>query len=130
MRAIALSLGQESSATAEKGSEQQEKEKREEDEERKRKEAEEKERERLRLRELLKPIDSATLDDFSNELLPRCVELASSVAESVYRTCDLISALAKRNGKEWTKQALLRVKTSVRWLVRECVVSLSRLLLV
>ncbi len=105
LRAIALSLGQE-----EVGKEQEEAKRLEVLQEKARKAAEEKEREH---REMV-PLHKVVLDDFSSKLLPGCLELASSIAESVYRVCDLVSALAKRNGEAWRSEALSTVYDKVR----------------
>lgn len=88
-------------------------EKEEEEEERERQQREEEEK-RRREEELLRPLDKAVLDEFSDQLLFRSMELVSSVAESVYRICSLIAALTKRNGTEWRARTLDTVKTQVR----------------
>ena len=102
MRAIALSLGEEMPS---KSKEKEEEAKKKEEEEKAMKLAEEKERERKEM----EPLKKDVLDDFSSKLLPGCLELASSISESVYRVCDLVSALAKRNGEQWRNQALTTV---------------------
>ncbi len=107
MRAIAMSLGQDANAEQER-----EKERQREEEERERKRQEEEEK-RKKEEKLLRPLDKAVLDEFSEELLMGCMELVSSVAESVYRICDLVSALAKRNGPEWRNRTLGTIKLQV-----------------
>ena len=107
LQAIALSLSQDKDSEDEK--KKAEEKKRKEEEDKKRKEEEEE----RRRREELKPLDKSLLDDFSNNLLSGCIELASSVAESVYRICDIVVSLAKRNGPEWRNMALDRVKAQV-----------------
>lgn len=94
MRAIALSLGNNM--------------KKEEEEEEKKEEPKKEEE-----KDQLSPVNKLHLDEFSDTLLPGCIELASSVSDSVYRVCDLLSALAKRNGKEWRSRALERVRNKV-----------------
>ena len=93
MRAIALSLGN----TVKKEEEGEKKEEPKKEEE----------------KDDLSPVNKALLDEFSDTLLPGCIELASSVSDSVYRVCDLLSALAKRNGREWRSRALERVRNKV-----------------
>ena len=61
----------------------------------------------------LKPLDRTLLDDFSNALLPGSVTLVSYVAGAVYRVCDLVASLAKRNGPEWRDMAVKRIKDQV-----------------
>lgn len=112
LRAIALSLGQD--VAAEDTKEQEEAKKKEEEEEKARKEEEEKEK----VKRSMEPLDKVLLDDFSDLLLPGCLSLASSVSGSVYRVCDLISALAKRNGEKWRGKALGDVRHAVSWCVK------------
>ena len=97
MRAIALSLGQDVK--------KEEEEKKEETKKEEEKEA----------KDDLSPVNKELLYEFSDVLLPGCIELASSVSDSVYRVCDLLSALAKRNGGEWRSRALERVRNQVSW---------------
>ena len=105
MRAIALSLGEDITAQAK----EKEEARRKEEEEKSRKLAEERERER----QLMEPLDKAVLDDFSSKLLPGCLDLTSSIAQSVYRVCDLIAALTKRNGETWRNKALVTIHDKV-----------------
>ncbi len=106
MKAIALSLGQDSLTKAK----EEEYAKKKEEEEKARKLQEEKERERREM----EPLDKSLLDEFSDSLLPGCLELASSISESVYRVCDLISALAKRNGEAWRKKSMILIHDKVQ----------------
>lgn len=105
MRAIALSLGEDITAKAK----EKEEERKKEEEEKAKKLAEEKEREQKEM----EPLHKAVLDEFSSKLLPGCLELAASISESVYRVCDLVSALAKRNGEMWRNEALTTVHDKV-----------------
>lgn len=105
MRAISLSLGQD--VEAQDSKEQEVAKKKEVDDKTK------KEEEKERKRKSMEPLDKALLDDFSDLLLPGCLTLASSVSESVYRVCDLISALTKRNGEKWRAKALGEVRHAV-----------------
>lgn len=104
-RAIALSLGQDVDTEAK----EKEEAKKKEEEAKIQKQLEEKERER----KAMEPLDKALLDKFSDMLLPGCLDLAASISESVYRVCDLISALAKRNGESWKNNALNTVHDGV-----------------
>ena len=106
MRAIALSLGQDISSQAKEQEETRVKE----EEEKARKQVEERERQQREL----EPLQKAVLDEFSSKLLPGCLELASTISECVYRVCDLISSLAKRNGEVWRNLALCTVHDKVR----------------
>ena len=110
LRAIALSLGQDGSSgsSSSKTEEQKEKEKEpsassSKDEEKKKSDEDED----------LNPLAKEVLDGFSDALLSGCIELVSRVPECVYRVCDLLAALAKRNGQEWRNRALVTVKDKV-----------------
>ena len=105
MRAIALSLGQDIDPKLK----EKEEAKKKEEEDKVQKLTEEKEREQREM----KPLDKSLLDDFSNKLLPGCLKLASSISESVYRVCDMIVALSKRNGESWRNRSLATVHDGV-----------------
>ena len=107
MKAISLSLGQD----PQKEKEKEEAKKKKMEEERAKKEALENEE----MKRNMEPLDKTLLDDFSDHLLPGCLSLASSVSESVYRVCDLISALAKRSGEKWRTKALGDIRHAVSW---------------
>jgi len=116
MRAIALSLGQDIGGAKPPSGDEKEKEaakKREEEQEEKEEKARKEEDEKERVRRSMEPLDKALLDQFSDLLLPGCIKLASTVSECVYRVCDLISALAKRNGGNWRTKALENVCEAV-----------------
>ncbi|XP_044741696.1 E3 ubiquitin-protein ligase HUWE1 isoform X4 [Chrysoperla carnea] len=44
------------------------------------------------------PLDSELIDNFANNVLPVCLDLLDQLPDSVYSVCELIFALAKRNG--------------------------------
>ena len=50
----------------------------------------------------------------THSLLPSCLMIASTVPGSVYRVCDLFSALMRRNGAEWRAMAIAKVRHQVR----------------
>ncbi len=111
MQAIALSLGQDiDSQPASDTKEQDAAKKKEEAEEKARKQQQE---EKEKVKSSMEPIDKVLLNEFSDLLLPGCIKLASVVSESVYRVCDLVSALARRNGDDWRNWALQEVCTAV-----------------
>ena len=103
MQAIALSLGQNTSAE----------DKAKEEEEKKKKEKEEKDRLRKIEREIMAPVSKEELDEFSNVLLSGCLELSTSVNDTVAPIVDLISAVGLRNEDEWKEKALIRIKEKV-----------------
>ena len=104
MQAIALSLGQDVSAE----------DKAKEEEEKKKKEKEEKDRQRQIEREIMTPVSKEELEEFSNVLLSGCLELSTTVNDTVAPIVDLISAVGMRNKDEWREKALVRIKEKVQ----------------
>ena len=47
-------------------------------------------------------------------LLPTCLVVISNTPSSVYRVCDLFTALMRRNGAEWRTMAIAKVRHQVR----------------
>ncbi len=108
-RAIALSLVNEETEEQKAEREREEVRKKAEEEAKAEQEAKEKEKEY----DALRAMDKSILEDFSNVLLPSSVELGSVVPECVSRAVDLIVSMAKRNGDEWWRQGLERVRNTV-----------------
>lgn len=103
MRAIALSLGQElpppQTGARSKDAAMEEEVKKKED-----KGAE----------DVLTPLDTTILDRLGDSLLEGTLGLVSNVRGTVHRACGLICALVKRNGADWKRTVLTRVKDEVR----------------
>lgn len=52
-------------------------------------------------------ISKEQLDNFTGDVLHGCLMLLDLSADSVYRICDVIVTVARRNGIEWQKQTLI-----------------------
>ena len=62
---------------------------------------------------VLSPIRREELTDFAEELLNSLLTVIPHVADTVYRSRDLLVALIKRNGAEWRDKAIHAVKEKV-----------------
>ena len=47
------------------------------------------------------PLSKEQMDEFTKDILPGCLRLLDTIPETVYRACDLLNAVATRNGEEW-----------------------------
>ena len=61
----------------------------------------------------LQPLSRILLDQFSDELLDGTLNVVSHIRDTVYRACDLITGLSKRNGSQWREMAIAKVKIKV-----------------
>lgn len=52
------------------------------------------------------PMSKQMMDDFTKDILPGCLRLLDTLPETVYRVCDLLIAVAQRNGDDWMKRIL------------------------
>ncbi len=89
MRAIAMSLG-ENVMVSTSGSGNGAK-----------KSAEAEDEDKVNFDEDFQPLDSATIDTFTDNALDGCLNLLDTLPDSVYRVCDLMLAIFKRNGKAY-----------------------------
>lgn len=51
-------------------------------------------------------IEKSVLDDFTDQLLVGCLQLLDHVPKAVHGVCDLITITTKRSGNEWKKRVL------------------------
>lgn len=52
------------------------------------------------------PLPKKHFDDFSNEALKTCLSLLDELPDAVYRVCDLLVMISKRNGDTWRDDML------------------------
>lgn len=69
----------------------------------------------------LVPLDSSLLDSFSDQLLDITLHTICQVEDTVYRSCDLITALCRRNGAAWRDVAITKIKNKVFYFDYYCV---------
>ena len=65
------------------------------------------------LEDPLVPISEEALTDFSEDLLDCLLRVVPLVRDTVYRSCDLLVSLIKRNGPTWRDRAIAAVKEKV-----------------
>ncbi len=61
----------------------------------------------------LVPIPEEVLTEFSEDLLEFLLSVVPYVRDTVYRSCDLLVALIKRNGELWKDRAISAVTEKV-----------------
>nr|XP_042906094.1 E3 ubiquitin-protein ligase HUWE1 [Parasteatoda tepidariorum] len=53
------------------------------------------------------PLSSQVIDTFAEKVVEGCLKLADALPETVYRCCDLLIAVAQRNGEAWRNRVLI-----------------------
>lgn len=56
-----------------------------------------------------------SIDDFTDSALSQCLNLLDLMPDTVYRVCDLLVTITKRNGDEWRDNMLLQLMKEVRF---------------
>ncbi|GBM42389.1 E3 ubiquitin-protein ligase HUWE1 [Araneus ventricosus] len=54
------------------------------------------------------PLSSQVIDKFTEKVVDGCLKLADALPETVYRCCDLLIAVAARNGENWRNRSLIQ----------------------
>lgn len=67
------------------------------------------------------PLSKEQMDEFTKDILPGCLRLLDTIPETVYRVCDLLNAVAARNGEEW-------ICHMFRQLIEEIYLNINKLL--
>ncbi|KAK7483667.1 hypothetical protein BaRGS_00025100, partial [Batillaria attramentaria] len=57
--------------------------------------------------------DQSVLDDFTDAMLPGCLNLLDMLPETVYRVCDLLTVVTSRNGSDWRDRTLATIVSEV-----------------
>ena len=52
------------------------------------------------------PISKESMDKFTDSILSGCLRLLDTLPDTVYRICDLLLAVAQRNGEKWCQQMI------------------------
>lgn len=53
------------------------------------------------------------LDQFTADMLQGCLEVLTGMPGTVYKACDVLSAVAQRNGKEWKERTTMHILKQV-----------------
>ena len=66
------------------------------------------------------------LDQFTADMLQGCLEVLTGMPGTVFKACDVLSAVAQRNGKEWKENTMMHILKQVRVYVQCCYFTLWR----
>ena len=55
------------------------------------------------------PIAKESIDRFTDNILSGCLRLLDTLPDTVYRICDLLLAVAQRNGEKWCQQMIVQL---------------------
>lgn len=69
----------------------------------------------------VEPLPKEAMDKFTSVMLPGCLRLLDTLPDTVYRVCDLLLAVAQRNGEQWCV-------TMLRELLHEINLNVNKLL--
>ena len=60
------------------------------------------------------PLEKSELDRFTSDMLNGCLEVLTEMPGTVFRACDVLSAVALRNGEEWKENTMICILQQVR----------------
>lgn len=70
------------------------------------------------------PLEKSELDRFTSDMLNGCLEVLTEMPGTVFRACDVLSAVALRNGEEWKENTMIcilqQVTTDVQTVLKSC----------
>lgn len=59
------------------------------------------------------PLEKTVLDQFTADMLQGCLEVLTGMPGTVFKACDVLSAVAQRNGKEWKERTMMHILKQV-----------------
>lgn len=59
------------------------------------------------------PLEKTVLDQFTADMLHGCLEVLTEMPGTVGKACDVLSAVALRNGEEWKKNTIMHILDQV-----------------
>ena len=59
------------------------------------------------------PLEKAVLDTFTADMLNGCLEVLTGMPGTVFKACDVLSAVALRNGEEWKDNTMMHILEQV-----------------
>ena len=59
------------------------------------------------------PLEKAVLDQFTADMLNGCLEVLTGMPGTVFKACDVLSAVALRNGEEWKENTMMHILEQV-----------------
>ena len=60
------------------------------------------------------PLEKSELDQFTSGMLHGCLEVLTEMPSTVFKACDVLSAVAQRNGEEWKEKTMIHILQQVR----------------
>lgn len=60
------------------------------------------------------PLEKAVLDQFTADMLHGCLEALTGMPATVFKACDVLSAVAQRNGEEWKENTMMHILQQVQ----------------
>ena len=61
------------------------------------------------------PLEKSELDQFTSGMLHGCLEVLTEMPSTVFKACDVLSAVAQRNGEEWKEKTMIHILQQVRF---------------
>ncbi|XP_067024084.1 E3 ubiquitin-protein ligase HUWE1-like isoform X5 [Acropora muricata] len=59
------------------------------------------------------PLEKSELDQFTSGMLHGCLEVLTEMPSTVFKACDVLSAVAQRNGEEWKEKTMIHILQQV-----------------
>ncbi|XP_015767939.1 PREDICTED: E3 ubiquitin-protein ligase HUWE1-like [Acropora digitifera] len=59
------------------------------------------------------PLEKSELDQFTSSMLHGCLEVLTEMPSTVFKACDVLSAVAQRNGEEWKEKTMIHILQQV-----------------
>ena len=59
------------------------------------------------------PLEKSELDKFTSDMLHGCLEVLTEMPSTVFKACDVLSAVAQRNGEQWKENTMIRILQQV-----------------
>ena len=61
------------------------------------------------------PLEKSVLDHFTADMLQGCLEILTEMPATVFKACDVLSAVALRNGEEWKENTMMHILEQVHF---------------
>ena len=68
---------------------------------------------------IIEPIKKDEITQFTNTMIPGCLQLLDDDPETVYRISDLLIVTIKRNGAEWMQKMLKEIVQNIQQVVKD-----------
>lgn len=73
------------------------------------------------------PLEKTVLDQFTADMLQGCLEVLTGMPATVFKACDVLSAVAQRNGEEWKESTMMHILKQVQcFFLVACLINLRQ----